>query len=522
MRGRQQMDRVKPSIPKYLQPQRREQRPTGPVWLLLGTLLAVLPLGSCGKSAGPFVTVLLSNFPPDTKVVTLGVSVAGETKQQPFSGNDTLSLITVEFPVGTRGDTLFTAQTTLADGCVLGSGSSSLTIDEDKAYDLTLPIVQEPLSKCGLSNVKLTVKKSGTAQGLITSAPIGVQCDSSCTQQTVEFRPGTQLKLSAMLTGDDEFVGWSGGCTGTMTDCSFTLNADTTVTATLNKCQGFCPLPATGVSSDLYAVWGASSSAMYAVGAAGTIVKYDGTAWSTMASGVTTNLRSISAPRDNTATILVAGDSGTLLQLGGSTWSKFGTAPPNFQITAVGANKYLSSLFIAGGGGSYYVWDGKSKWGVPFGYGNSKNLTGISFMPGSDEHFMSGAAGLLVRYVPGGIPIYPGQTTNTSANLNAVWAGTTAIYMVGDGGTIVKRQAGSGQDGVAMPSGTTANLRSVWGANDQNIFVVGDGGTVLKGDGTTWTKLPARTIRTLYGVAGADTSTIFAVGEAGTALRYKP
>ena len=144
-------------------------------------------------------------------------------------------------------------------------------------------------------------------------------------------------------------------------------------------------------------------------------------------------------------------------------------------------------------------------------------------MPSNEEHFLSGAGGLLVRYNPAGFfTKYPAQDTKTSANLGGVWAGSTAIYMVGDGGTIVKRKSGDNQDGVAMTSGTTVNLRSVFGANDQTLFVVGDGGTVLKGDGATWTKVKSRTTRTLYSVYGVDTTTIFAVGEAGVALRYKP
>ena len=485
-------------------------------------LLAVLPLLSCGKPAGPFVTLLLSNFPPETKAVVLKVSVGNEVKSQSFVDNDTLSLVTVEFPIGTRGEATFEAETRLAGGCALGIGKAMLQIDDDKAYDLTVPVVAEPPSKCGLASVKLTVKKAGTAQGTISSTPDGVKCDSSCSEQTVEFRLGAQLKLSALLTGDDEFAGWSGGCTGSLTDCSFTLSADTTVTATINRCQGFCPLPTTGVTADLYSVWAASSSAMYAVGAGGTIVKFDGTTWTSMNSGVTTALRVVSAPRDNTAMVLAGGDGGVLLQLSGSTWAGFKTAPPNFQITSLGANK-LPSLYIAGSGGTYRLWDGGNAWNTPSGYSNNKNLTGISFMPSNEEHFLSGAGGLLVRYNPGGFfTKYPAQDTKTSANLGGVWAGSTAIYMVGDGGTIVKRKSGDNQDGVAMTSGTTVNLRSVFGANDQTLFVVGDGGTVLKGDGATWTKVKSRTTRTLYSVYGVDTTTIFAVGEAGVALRYKP
>ena len=501
--------------------QAAQQRQHLATWLRVWGLLTLLTLGSCGKTAGPFVTLLLRDFPQETKTVSLTVSVEGNSKTQQFSGNDTLSLITVELPVGTRGSTVFSAQTIMETGCVLGNGNGSLQIDDDKAFDLSLPIVAEPLSKCGLNGVKLTVKKAGTAQGTITSQPAGVSCDNSCNEQIVEFRQGTQVTLSAQLVGDDELAGWGGDCTGTLSSCTLTMGTAKTVTATINRCQGFCPLPATGTTSDLYAVWGASSSAIYAVGAGGTILKFDGTSWSTMPSGVTTTLRAVSAPRDNTARVLAVGDNGTILELSGATWKAFGTAPPTFQITSVAANT-ANNIYIAGASGNYQRWDG-SKWNTPSGYSNSKNLTGISFMPGKEEHFLSGAGGLLVRHNPAAIVFkYPAQTTNTSANLNSVWAGSAAIYMVGDGGTIMKRIAGDGNDGMAMTSGTSVNLHGVFGANDQTLFAVGDGGTVLKSDGTTWSKVPTRTTRTLYSVYGIDTSNIVAVGEAGVALRYKP
>lgn len=501
------------TTPKTLMPNR----------YLVGAALAALPLVSCTSSAGPFVTLLLTNFPPETQTVALQVTAVGDTKDQQFSGNDSLNVITVEFPVGTRGRADFAAQTRLSSGCVLGRGSASLQLDDDNAYDIKLPIAAETPNRCTAPTVKLTIRKAGNAQGVVTSNPTESPCDTSCSEQTLALRVGDTVRLSAQTSGDDLFAGWSGGCTGLQTDCSFTITADTTVTATFNKCQGFCPMPSTGTSEDLYAVWGASPSAIYAVGASGTIVKWNGNAWSPMTSGVTTTLRAVSAPRDNPSTVFVGGDNGLLLLWNGTTWGRFGASPPSFQINAVGANKLASSLYIAGSGGTYLLWDGGSKWNSPFGYANTKALSGISFMPGTDEHFVSGASGLLVRYNPSAfVDKYPSQTTRSSANFNAVWAGAQAIYMVGDGGTIVRRKAGDGQDGVVLTSNTSANLRSVSGANDSAIFAVGDGGAALSSNGTSWTKVNASSNQTLYSVYAVDSSTIIAVGAAGTALRYKP
>jgi hypothetical protein len=45
-----------------------------------------------------------------------------------------------------------------------------------------------------------------------------------------------------------------------------------------------------GTTNDLNGIWGSSSTDVFAVGGAGTILHYDGKLWSTMSSGVTTGI----------------------------------------------------------------------------------------------------------------------------------------------------------------------------------------------------------------------------------------
>ena len=165
----------------------------------LGALVAMLPLASCGPSAGPFVTLLLTNFPPETARVALQVTTDDDSKQQQFSGNDSLNVITVEFPVGTRGPVTFDAETSLDSGCVLGSGTATLPISDDKAYDLKLPIAVDPKRKCTAAPVKLTVRKMGSAQGVITSSPVTEPCDETCSQQTIDYRAGDLTAAIALV-----------------------------------------------------------------------------------------------------------------------------------------------------------------------------------------------------------------------------------------------------------------------------------------------------------------------------------
>lgn len=67
---------------------------------------------------------------------------------------------------------------------------------------------------------------------------------------------------------------------------------------------------------------------------------------------------------------------------------------------------------------------------------------------------------------------------------------------------------------------TTANLWAVWGSSATSIWAVGDGGTIVHWDGTTWSLQPSGTSVTLYGVHGTGDRDVWAVGEAGTTLRW--
>ena len=72
----------------------------------------------------------------------------------------------------------------------------------------------------------------------------------------------------------------------------------------------------TGVTVDLYSVWGDSHSDVFAVGDSGTILHYDGSVWSRQSSGTTANLRGVWG---NSATDVIAvGDSGTILRFNGA------------------------------------------------------------------------------------------------------------------------------------------------------------------------------------------------------------
>jgi len=65
---------------------------------------------------------------------------------------------------------------------------------------------------------------------------------------------------------------------------------------------------------------------------------------------------------------------------------------------------------------------------------------------------------------------------------------------------------------VQMESGTTNTLNAIWGFSEDDVFAVGNGGTILHYDGTGWSSMASGTTFGLYGVWGSAPDDVFAVG----------
>ncbi|MGA9389130.1 MAG: chitobiase/beta-hexosaminidase C-terminal domain-containing protein, partial [Candidatus Sulfotelmatobacter sp.] len=77
-------------------------------------------------------------------------------------------------------------------------------------------------------NYTLTQAISGT--GTVVSKPVGISCPSTC---SATFGTGTVIKLTETPGAGYTFGGWSGGgCSGSASTCTVTMNAAQSVTAT--------------------------------------------------------------------------------------------------------------------------------------------------------------------------------------------------------------------------------------------------------------------------------------------------
>ena len=102
--------------------------------------------------------------------------------------------------------------------------------------------------------VTLSVTKNGNGNGAV-EVTNGVFCGGQC---PYHFPIGTPISLNVYTNFNARFTGWGGACSGTALNCSFTLNADTAVTANfigIPTCSPTGPFTATGGEATRVRMW---------------------------------------------------------------------------------------------------------------------------------------------------------------------------------------------------------------------------------------------------------------------------
>jgi hypothetical protein len=146
-----------------------------------------------------------------------------------------------------------------------------------------------------------------------------------------------------------------------------------------------------GTQASLAGVWGASPSAVFAVGVGGTILRYDGAGWTPMSSGTTTSLAGVWGT--SATNVFAAGGAGLLLHFDGAVWAPM-TSGASTDLVAV--------------------------WGTA-----------------ADDVYALGLGGAILRY--DGASWAP-MSSGTAAALHGGWSGAAGdSFAVGDGGTLLLR-----------------------------------------------------------------------------------
>ncbi|MBL8689748.1 MAG: hypothetical protein JNL04_11645 [Rhodospirillaceae bacterium] len=112
-----------------------------------------------------------------------------------------------------------------ASGIALGSTDPA---DNARVLNINKDVVSQwrPATASGLV---LTVTKSGTGSGTVTSSPSGISCGSTC---SASFASGQVVTLTAAADSGSTFAGWSSSCSGTASTASITMTASAACIAT--------------------------------------------------------------------------------------------------------------------------------------------------------------------------------------------------------------------------------------------------------------------------------------------------
>lgn len=98
--------------------------------------------------------------------------------------------------------------------------------------------------------------------------------------------------------------------------------------------------------------------------------------------------------------------------------------------------------------------------------------------------------------------------------LDGVWGlDAQNVWMVGNQGTILKWDGSSWQ---RQESNTTQTLSAVWGSSATDVWAVGTSGTVLRWNGTAWSVIPSATSAYFSGVWGTGPDNVWIVGNDGS------
>jgi Tol biopolymer transport system component len=113
------------------------------------------------------------------------------------------------------------AVTVLLAGCGSAPGASHCTANSDCAGDA---VCEQNVCQQGY---RLTASAGGDGKGRVTSSPDGIDCPGNC---SAVFPAGASVTLRSIPEASSDFMGWTGGCSGTG-DCPLTIDAARSMTA---------------------------------------------------------------------------------------------------------------------------------------------------------------------------------------------------------------------------------------------------------------------------------------------------
>ncbi len=169
-------------------------------------------------------TTVTANFAPVTYPLTVTTTGPGTVASSPGTISCTAAACNESFNHGTLVTLTATPQAGQAftgwTGCASNPTPTTCTVTMDQARNVTASFVP---------TFPLNVTTNGP--GSVTTNVGGVNCGATC---SANFNSGTSVTLTANVPAGSAFTGWSGpgGCSGTATTCTVTMDQARNVTAT--------------------------------------------------------------------------------------------------------------------------------------------------------------------------------------------------------------------------------------------------------------------------------------------------
>jgi hypothetical protein len=302
----------------------------------------------------------------------------------------------------------------------------------------------------------------------------------------------------------------------------------------------------------LVSVWGSGPNDVWAVGALGNVIHWDGKAWASAPVPSHWSLRAVWGTGPNDVWTVSAPNQifhTTGFANGTAQWSPvaevtdlsseppalacaiWGTAPGDMWFGGSSIPVQRPDNFYYESGWRSAVVDGGAGWEPvvqDYWIDTIRGIWGsgpgdIWIVGSKPDKLPFGAHTDGVAAADGGVPVWTEVDTQSISGLYAVWgSGPGDVWSVGDYGTIRHSTAGAGLWSI-VDSPTSENLRGIWGAGAKDIWAVGEHGTVLHYDGVTWrtatTAFPPGDKPHLYGVWGSGPTDVWAVGS-GVVLHF--
>jgi len=275
--------------------------------------------------------------------------------------------------------------------------------------------------------------------------------------------------------------------------------------------SGWTPMTSnTGVN--LYSLWVAGRGDAYAGGDAGTMLHYDGIAWTPQVFPTTAQGAAIVGLWGTSTNDVYAVAGTKIFHWDGMTWREETTSPQPL-LAIAGAGGLVTA---AGTNATIVQFDGATWTTTTNVLGLPATLDAI-WAADADDIFAAGSGGVVLRFHGG---MWTTSKPPGGLKLDAIWgSAANDVIAVGDhggtGATIFHFDGGWTTESLNVVS----NLLGVWGSGGA-VFACGQSGGIALRTAGVWASMTTPAAVDIQAISGSSQSDVFAVGRGGTIWRY--